>query len=335
MKLYHIAAEFGIDELKLVEKNVPKPGHGQILVKMRAASINYRDILVIEGKYSHNLPLPLVPFSDGAGEVVEVGADVSRWKAGDRVLGTFFAKWIGGRVPDEVAKSARGGAIDGVLSEYVLFEEDGLVAIPDHLTFAEGATLPCAALTAWHGLRSGDMTCGQTVLTLGTGGVSVFAVQFAHAAGARVIGTSSNDEKLARLKELGVDDIINYRTIPDWEEKVLEFTDGVGVDIVVEVGGAGTLAKSLRAVRVGGHISLIGVLTGSTGEVNPLPAIMKNICIQGIFVGSREMFEAMARAVTLHQIRPIIDRTFPFAEAKVALKHMVSGAHFGKVVVVF
>jgi NADPH:quinone reductase-like Zn-dependent oxidoreductase len=334
MKLYHIAKEFGIDELKLAEKDVPKPGHGQILVKMRAASINYRDILVIDGKYSRNLPLPLVPFSDGAGEIVEVGADVSRWKAEDRVLGTFFAKWSGGRVSDEVAKSARGGAIDGVLSEYVLFEEDGLVAMPDHLTFAEAATLPCAALTAWHGLRSGDLTCGQTVLTLGTGGVSVFAVQFAHATGARVIGTSSNDEKLTRLKQLGVDDLINYRTFPDWEKKVLEYTDGIGVDLVVELGGAGTLAKSMRAVRMGGHISLIGILTGA-GEVNPLPAIMKNIRIQGIFVGSREMLEAMARALTLHQIRPVIDRTFPFAEAKAALKYMASGAHFGKVVVMF
>jgi len=335
MKQYQIETEFGIEHLRLVEKDIPKPGHGLILVKMRAASVNYRDLLMIEGKYSRNLQLPLVPFSDGAGEVVEVGADVSRWKVGDRVLGTFFAKWTGGAIPAEVAKSALGGGIDGVLSEYVLFEEDGLVAMPDHLTFTEGATLPCAALTAWNALRSGNLVCGQTILTLGTGGVSVFAVQFAHAAGARVIGTSSKDEKLARLRELGVDGLINYRTFPDWEEKVIEFTDGAGVDLVVEVGGAGTLAKSLRAVRVGGHISLIGVLTGQAGEVNPLPAIMKSIRIQGIFVGSREMFEAMAKAVKLHRIKPVIDRTFHFAEAKDALKYMESGAHFGKVVVEF
>ncbi len=187
MKLYQIEKGFGIDELRFTEKDVPKPAHGQVLVRMKAASLNYRDLLMIEGKYSRKLPLPLIPLSDGAGEVVAVGEGVSRWKAGDRVTSTFFQAWIGGKITEGTAKSARGGAIDGVLAEYVLFDEGGLVLLPEHLSFEEGATLPCAALTAWHALRSGSLTCGQSVLTLGTGGVSIFALQFARVAGARVI----------------------------------------------------------------------------------------------------------------------------------------------------
>ncbi|MBI4963171.1 MAG: NAD(P)-dependent alcohol dehydrogenase [Desulfomonile tiedjei] len=335
MKLYRIEKEFGIDELKLVEDEVPKPGHQQVVVKMKATSINYRDLLMINGLYSRNLSLPLIPFSDGAGEVVAIGDGVTRWKQGDRVMSTFFQNWISGPITDAAAKSALGGAVDGVLAEDVALHEDGLVAIPEHLSFEEGATLPCAALAAWHALNTGGFTCGETVLTLGTGGVSVFAVQFGKAAGARIVGTSSSDEKLKRLKEMGVAEVINYRTEPDWDEKVLELTGGKGVDRVIEVGGAGTLAKSLRAVRVGGLVSLIGVLTGQSGEVNPLPAIMKSIRIQGIFVGSREMQEAMVRAVSVHRIRPVIDKIFPFSDVKEALRYMASGAHFGKVVVRF
>jgi len=335
MKLYQIEKEFGIDALKLVEKDEPKPKHQQVLVRMQAASINYRDLLMVDGKYARNLPLPLVPFSDGAGEVVAVGEDVRRWKPGDRVLSTFFQKWIAGPISEAAAPSALGGATDGVLAEYVALHEDGLVAMPEHLSFEEGATLPCAGVTAWHALITGGFTCGETVLTLGTGGVSVFATQFAHAAGAASIGTSSSDAKLERLKHLGATEGINYKTEPDWEKRVLKLTGGIGVDRVIEVGGAGTLVKSLKAVRVGGHISLIGVLTGQTGEINPLPAVMKGVRIQGIFVGSREMFEAMNRAVAVHKIKPVIDRVFPFAEAKEALHHMASGAHFGKVVVKF
>lgn len=333
MKLYEIEKEFGIDALKLVEKDEPKPRHQQVVVRMRAASINYRDLLMIDGKYSRNLPLPLIPFSDGAGEVVAVGEDVTRWKPGDRVLSTFFQSWTSGPISNAAAGSALGGAVNGVLAEYVALDEEGWVAIPEHLSFEEGATLPCAGVTAWHALFAGSFTCGETVLTLGTGGVSVFATQFAHAAGAASIGTSSSDEKLERLRKLGAAHGINYKAEPDWEKKVLKLTGGTGVDRVIEVGGAGTLVKSLRAVRAGGHISLIGVLTGQTGEINPLPAVMKGVCIQGIFVGSREMFEAMNRAVTVHRIKPVIDRVFPFAEAKEALHYMASGAHFGKVVV--
>jgi NADPH:quinone reductase-like Zn-dependent oxidoreductase len=333
MKICQIEQEFGIDELKLVEKNEPKPSHQQVLLKIRAASVNYRDLLMIQGKYNPNLHRPLIPFSDGAGEVVELGEGVSRWKQGDRVMSTFFQNWISGAVTEVAAKSALGGAIDGVLAEYVVLHEDGLVEMPEHLSFEEGATLPCAAVTAWHALNTGGFTCGETVLTLGTGGVSVFATQFAKAAGARSIGTSSSDAKLKRLKELGAAEGINYKTNPNWDKKVLELTGGYGVDRVVEVGGAGTLVKSLKAVRMGGHISLIGVLTGQSGEINPLPAIMKSVRIQGIFVGSREMFEDLARAVTVHRIKPVIDKVFPFAEVKEALRYMASGAHFGKVVV--
>ncbi len=335
MKYYAIESEFGIDKLKMLEGDAPKPGPGQVLVRIRAASVNYRDILMVSGKYSRNLRLPLIPFSDGVGEVVEMGQGVSRWKSGDRVAGIFFQEWLGGKISEAAARSALGGAIDGVLAEFVAFREDGLVAVPDYLSYEEAATLPCAAVTAWNALTSGALTSGQTVLTLGTGGVSTFALQLAKSAGARVIATSSSDEKLERVMEMGASDGINYKNTPDWEKRVMELTGGTGVDLVVEVGGAGTLGKSLKAVRIGGHISLIGVLTGQSGEVNPLPATLKGVRIQGIFVGSREMFEAMNRALTVHQIRPVIDKVFPFSEAKDALRYMQSGSHFGKIVIAF
>jgi NADPH:quinone reductase-like Zn-dependent oxidoreductase len=333
MRYFCIDEKMGIDALQMREKEVPRPGHGQVLVRIRAASLNYRDLLMISGNYSRNLPLPLIPLSDGAGEVVEAGEGVSRWRPGDRVAGTFFQDWDGGVISDRAAGSALGGAIDGVLAEYVLFRERGLVPLPAHLSFEEGATLPCASLTAWHALQSGQLTCGQSVLTLGTGGVSLFALQFARACGARVIATTGSEAKAERLRALGISDIINYKTDPSWENAVWEATGKRGVDLVVEVGGAGTLGKSLKAVRVGGHISLIGVLAGATGEVNPLPAVMKGVRIQGIYVGSREMFEAMLRAIELHDIHPVIDRIFPFAEAREALHYLQSGAHFGKVVI--
>ncbi len=226
-----------------------------------------------------------------------------------------------------------GGAIDGMLSEYVVLHEDGLVHTPDYLTDEEAATLPCAAVTAWQGLATqGGLTVGETVLALGTGGVSIFALQFAVAAGAQVLITSSSDAKLERAKALGAAEVINYRAAPDWDQRVLELTDGVGVDHVVEVGGAGTLEKSLRAVRVGGAVSLIGVLTGA-GTADPSLILRKSIRLQGIYVGSREMFEAMNRAMTLHQIKPVIDRTYPFEEARDAFKYMESAAHFGKIVI--
>ena len=217
MRYYAIESEFGIDKLRMLNRDVPRPGHGQVLVKIRAASVNYRDLLVVTGKYSPNLPLPLVPFSDGAGEIVEIGEGVSLWKPGDRVAGIFFQKWLGGKINENAAKSALGGAIDGVLAEFVVFHEEGLVAVPHHLSYNEGATLPCAAVTAWNALTSGGLTCGQSVLTLGTGGVSTFARQFAKAAGARIIATSSSDEKLDRVMKMGASDGINYKTVPNWK----------------------------------------------------------------------------------------------------------------------
>jgi len=333
MKAFEIKQASGIDSLTFAERPDPKPGYGQVLVKIKAASLNYRDLLVVKGAYSRNLPPGLVPCSDGAGEVVETGDGVTHIKPGDRVAGIYMQTWISGELDESKAKSALGGAIDGVLAEYVLFHEDGLVRVPEHLSYEEAATLPCAAVTAWNGLiTSGGLKPGDTVLVLGTGGVSIFALQFAKISGARVIATSSSDEKLERVKQLGASDGINYKSTPDWDKRILEITGRRGVDHVVEVGGAGTLPKSLRAVRMGGHISLIGVLTGA-GEANPLPAVMKNIRIQGIYVGSREMFEAMNSAITLNQLHPVIDRVFSFEESKEAFRYMESGAHFGKVVI--
>ncbi len=332
MKAYEIR-DFGIDVLTAVERPVPKPGHGQALVKVQAVSLNYRDLLVIKGQYSRNLPLPLVPFSDGAGEVVETGEGVTRVKPGDRVAGIFMQKWLDGEVDEDKARSALGGAIDGMLAEYVVLDEDGLVHLPEHLSSEEGATLPCAAVTAWHAVIEEGLKPGQTVLALGTGGVSLFALQFAAMAGARVIVTSGSDEKLSRVRDMGVTDCINYKSSPDWDKRVRELTGGPGVDVVVEVGGAGTLPQSVKAVRMGGRISLIGVLTGATGEVNPLPVVMKGVRVQGIFVGSRAMFEAMNRAICLHQLRPVVDRVFSFGETKDALRYMESAAHFGKIVI--
>lgn len=335
MRSWHIDRVFGIDALKFAETEVPEPGPGQLLVQMRAASLNYRDLMMVSGSYTKNLPFPLVPLSDGSGEVVKAGPGVSSWKAGDKVIGTFFQAWPSGGITDAVSRSALGGAINGVLAEYVLFREEGLVRLPDGFSFEEGATLPCAALTAWNALSAGGLTVGDTVLTMGSGGVSVFALQFARAAGARVIATTGTASKMERLKALGAAEVIDYKSTPDWEKRVLQITANRGVDQVMEVGGAGTLLKSMKAVRTGGCIALIGVLTGNAGEVNPLPVVMKAIRIQGIFVGSREMFEAMNRAVALHRIRPVIDKVFPLDAAKEAYRHLESGSHFGKVVISF
>ncbi len=333
MKRYVIDGEFGIDALKLVESDIPQPGPGELLVKIKAASLNYRDFLMVTGNYTRNLPFPLVPLSDGAGQVVAVGGGVTRWKEGDRVMGCFFQEWPAGRITPQVPKSALGGAINGVLAEYALFREEGVVSLPDHLSFEEGATLPCAGVTAWNCLQKGGLTCGDTVLTMGTGGVSLFGLQLAKAAGARVIATTGSVAKEERLRELGASEVINYKSSPDWEKQVLKLTGGVGVDIVIEVGGAGTLLQSIKSCRMGGNISLIGVLTGQRGEMNPFPAVMKGVSIHGIYVGSREMFEDMNRTLSLHRIHPVIDRIFPFDQAREALQYLESGAHVGKVVI--
>src|SRR5712664_2508017 len=305
MRAYEIRDTFGVDALALSERPDPKPGPGQVVVKTKAVSLNFRDLLVVKGDYSRKLPLPMTPCSDCAGEVAAVGEGVTRVKVGDRVAGIFMQTWLDGEVTESKAKSALGAAIGGVLSESVVLHENGLVHVPAHLSFEEAATLPCAAVTAWHALISeAAVKPGDSVVTLGSGGVSLFALQFAKLAGARVIATSSSDQKLARLGALGASDGINYKTMPDWDKRVRELT-GVGADHIVEVGGASTLPKSLKAVRMGGRISLIGNVGGG-GDVNPVPLLMKNVRMQGIFVGSREMFEAMNRAIAAYSLRPVI-----------------------------
>jgi len=273
----------------------------------------------------------MTPLSDGVGEVVALGEGVTRVQVGERGAGAFMPGWIDGELIETKARTALGGGGIGMLAEYVVLPEEGVVQVPAHLSNEEAATLPCAAVTAWHAVvATGRVKAGDTVLTQGTGGVSLFALQFARLLGARVIATSGSDAKLARVLQMGASDGINYRTSPEWGNKARALT-GAGVDHVVEVGGAGTLSESLRAVRMGGTISLIGILRG-VGQVNPVPILMKNVRVQGIYVGSRDMFEAMNRAIALHQLKPVVDRLFPFAEAPSALKYMESAAHFGKIV---
>ena len=333
MRAYEIS-EFGIDRLAVTEREIPVPAAGEVLVKFHAFSLNYRDVMVVSGTYNPRMKLPAVPFSDGAGEVVAIGKGVSKWKIGDRVSPIVIQGWIDGEPSAEKAKTAIGaGGFDGVLREYGTFSEVSLVRIPEHLSFEQAATLPCAAVTAWNALVvSGKIKAGDTVLTLGTGGVSTFAVQIAKHFGARVIATSSSDEKLKRVRHLGADDTINYRTREDWEKAVLELTDGRGVDHVIEVGGTGTLTKSVKAVRVGGHIALIGALD-MAGEFNPIPVFMKGIRVQGIFVGSRKMFDGLNAMIESSKLVPTIDRIFGFEEARDALHYMESGSHFGKIVI--
>jgi NADPH:quinone reductase-like Zn-dependent oxidoreductase len=300
---------------------------------MHAWSLNYRDLLIINGKYNPRLKLPFVPLSDGAGEVIETGPGVTRVKPEDRVAATFMQGWLEGEIDDAKSRTALGGSIPGVAAEYCVFREEGLVRLPDYLSDKEAATLPCAAVTAWNALfESGSLKPGHTVLTLGTGGVSVFALQFARLAGARVIVTSSSEEKIARVRELGAQDAINYGSTPDWEKRVRELTEGRGVDQVIEVGGAGTLAKSIKSVRTGGTISLIGALAEGS-DVNPMPVLMRHLRVQGIFVGSRTMFERMLKAMELAQVRPVIDRTFGQDELHDALRYMQDAKHLGKIAV--
>ncbi|MEM9701885.1 MAG: NAD(P)-dependent alcohol dehydrogenase [Planctomycetota bacterium] len=334
MDAYLVTSDGGPEALERVERPDPAPGPGEVVVAMKAASLNYRDTIVCAGGYPRNDSFPCVPLSDGAGVVETIGDGVTSLAVGDRVVNTFFRDWIGGE-PDEAAmRSAHGGGIDGVLAEKVCFPQRALLPIPAHLSFEEAACLPCAAVTAWQSLFvKGGLTAGETVLCLGTGGVSVFALQLAKAAGATVFITSSSDEKLERAKELGADGTVNYRQTPDWHKAVRGLTDGRGVDHVVEVGGLGTLEKSMRACALNGRIGLIGVLTGLDGAVNPLPCVFERLSINGIYVGSRQMFAAMNRHLAVNDIRPVIDRTFPFDDAVAAYRHLQSGSHFGKVVV--
>ncbi|HTG33238.1 MAG TPA: NAD(P)-dependent alcohol dehydrogenase [Thermoanaerobaculia bacterium] len=334
MRAIEIRGGFGLENLALVERPDPLPGPGQVLVRLRAAALNYRDLLTAEGKYNPKQKLPLIPCSDGAGEVAAVGDGVTRVRPGDRVCTVFAQKWIAGRPTRERLRSTLGGPLDGTLAELAVFDQEGMVKTPDHLTDEEAATLPCAAVTAWSALvTEGGITAGDSVLVQGTGGVSLFALQLAKMLGVRVIATSSRDEKLARVREMGADETINYREVPAWGVRAKELTGGEGVDHVVEVGGAGTLQQSLQAVRFGGTISLIGNLAGTKSELLLTHVFMQKIRVQGILVGDRESFEAMNRAIALHRLRPVIDRVFPLEEAPAAFAHMAAGDHFGKIVI--
>uniref|UniRef100_A0A7V5CSK5 NAD(P)-dependent alcohol dehydrogenase n=1 Tax=Acidobacterium capsulatum TaxID=33075 RepID=A0A7V5CSK5_9BACT len=325
---------FGIENLALTDRPTPQPGPGQVLVEVKAASLNYRDLMVTLGLYNPKMHLPRIPASDGAGIVAAVGEGVTRVQPGDRVCGIFMQNWLDGKPSPEKVRGALGGDMDGMLATDVLLNAEGVVRFPEYLSFEEAATLPCAALTAWNALiRAGHLAAGETVLIQGTGGVSIFALQLAKAMGARVIGTSGSDEKLARAQALGLDAGINYRTTPEWAKWVLEQTGGQGADVVVEVGGAGTFAQSLAAVRMGGTIAQIGVLSQSKEPLH-IPAILhKQVHVQGIYVGSRADFEAMNRALAQNHIRPVIDKVFGFHELADALRRMQAGEHFGKIVV--
>lgn len=334
MKAYEIVSPDGVDALRLSERASPEPGHGQVLVRVHASSINYRDLLTVEDPVSRKLPYPRIPNSDCAGEVIGVGSGVTDIKSGDRVAGCFFQRWVDGPVTADAMASALGGAIDGVLAEEVVLNENGVVRIPDHMSYQQAATLPCAALTAWHALvEKGQLRAGETVLLLGTGGVSIFGLQIAAMHGAQAIITSSSDAKLERARAMGAWQTVNYRETPDWETRVLDLTDGKGVDHVVEVGGAGTLEKSIASVRVGGHIALIGVLTG--GTINPTLLMRNSIRLHGIYVGSQAMFASMNRAFSAAKLEPVIDEEIPFESARDAFHSMRGAGHFGKIAVTF
>ena len=336
MKLFELCEGFGLDHLRLSEAPVPEPGPHDVLVRIRAASLNYRDLLVVEGKYNPRMELPRVPFSDGAGEIAAVGVEVADWKPGDRVLLPFFPAWREGALTREKAASALGGDVDGVLREYIAVPADCLLPIPEHLDFVQAAALPCAAVTAWNGLFvAGALQPGETVLLQGTGGVSLFGLQLAHAIGARTILISSRDEKLERARRLGADETINYKSTPDWEKTVLALTGGEGVNLTLEVGGAGTLPKTLRATRHGGRISLIGVLAGGGGDLQIFPILHKMLAVHGIYVGSRAMFADLNRFLGQQKMAPIVDRVFDFEDTPAALHEFRQGQHFGKLCVTF
>ena len=329
-----VSDEAGHENLRIEERPIPAPGPGQVLLRMKAASLNYRDTLVVKNLYAAPTRRPIVPLSDGCGEVVETGAGVSRVEVGDRVAPLFFQDWISGpRRPEHVLTSL-GGGVDGCLAEYMVLEERGVSKVPAHLTDAEVATLPCAGLTAWNTLNcTGRLKAGDLVVTQGTGGVSTFALQFARMAGARVAATSSSDEKLEAVRALGATHLINYRTTPKWGSEIMKRTAGGGADIVVEVGGAGTLAESLKAIRVGGFIGIIGVLTGAAGEA-PIASIMgKSAHVQGISVGNRDWFEDMCRAIDTAAMRPVVGARFDFDAAREAFAAMIGQNVVGKIVI--
>lgn len=331
MKAYELRGAFGLENLTLTDRRDEEPGPGQVLLGLRAASLNFRDWLTAVGRYDPRLPLPLVPLSDGVGEVLATGPGVQRVRVGDRVCPIFAQRWLAGRPDRDALRSTLGGPLDGTLRERMVLSEEGVVAVPAHLSDEEAATLPCAGVTAWTALvTEGGVTPGQTVLVLGSGGVSVFALQLAKLLGARVVATTSSDAKAERLRALGADEVVNYRAVPEWGKAIAKTTGGV--DVVVEVGGAGTLPQSLQAVRPGGTIALLGNLAGGTAQGLDLYRIfMRAVRVQGILVGHRQSFEALCQAVAAHRLQPVVDRVFPFGEARAAYAHLKDGEHFGKV----
>jgi NADPH:quinone reductase-like Zn-dependent oxidoreductase len=332
MDVWELRDGFGLEHLERGKRSEPTAGPHQVILQMQAASLNYRDLVVVRGGYGPRVTTPVIPVSDGVGTVVAVGSAVTRVKLGDRVAPMFFQSWFGGPPAPAKFRDSLGGPIDGVLTGLMCLSEEGVAAVPDHLSDEEAACLPCAALTAWSAvITQGRVGPGQTVLVQGTGGVALFALQFAKIAGARVILTSSRDDKLARGRQLGADETINYRSVHDWDRVVKEMTGGEGCDHVIELGGADTLERSIRAARIGGQVSLIGVLSGAMAGV-PLPLVlMRNLRLQGVTVGSRDEFEEMVRAITNHRLRPVVDRVFPFEKVPQAFAHMAAGHHFGKV----
>ena len=323
-----------VDDLRQEERPALSPRAGQVLVRVRATSLNYRDQAVVAGAYTlADSTRDMIPLSDGAGEVVAVGEGVTRFKPGDHVAATFFQ--VPPHGPPMAAPAALGAPLDGMLAEQVVVYEDGLVPAPKGYPFEDAACLPCAGVTAWHALMHAGRAIrpGDTVVVLGTGGVSTFALMFARAAGARVIATSSSDEKLQRAKALGASDGINYKATPDWDTEVLRLTGGRGADCVVEVGGVGTLPRSMNAIGRFGKITLIGLLTGRDGGVSPYPLMFKGGSLHGIFVGDRAMFEEMNRAIEINGIKPVIDTVYSFDQAPDAFRQAASGAFVGKVVI--
>ena len=330
MRVWKLEAP-GLEHLTLEERPEPVPGPGEVRVRLEAASLNYRDVMIATGRYPRGARYPLVPLSDGAGEISALGSGVTAWRVGDRVATSFFSGWVDGPLTPARAATALGGPVDGVLADAVVLPEGGVVRTPEHLS-VEAATLPCAAVTAWNALFEGTdpLRPGQTVLLEGTGGVSIFGLQLAKLAGARVIITSSQDDKLARARALGADETINYRSVPEWQDRVRELTSGRGVDHVLEVGGKDTLGRALASLCYGGQVHLIGGVSGSSSELPLGPMAERNARVRRIFVGSTSMFEAMNRALSLHRVHPVVDRTFRFDEARSALEHLQRATHFGK-----
>ena len=334
MRVYELQDAGGIDSLKVLERPVPQPGPGEILVRIRAMTLNYRDLVTLKGGYGSRQKIPLVPVSDAAGIVEAIGSGVTGFEPGDRVVNGFFPNWLGGEPSEQKFSGTPGGRADGVLCEYRAFPQRALFHVPAHLSDAAAAALPCAGLTAWSAIvKFGGLHPGSTVLTQGTGGVSLFALQFAKLSGARVIATSSSEEKIAKLRALGADATINYKTTPEWGKAARALSEDRGVDLVVEVGGAGTLNQSIRATRLGGTLAMIGVLAGPANDLRLPLVVMQQLRLQGVTVGSLEDFRNMLDGIALHRMQPVVDKVFPFEQARDAFAYLASGRHFGKVAI--